>query len=91
MWSLSLGKPKPERAEIARVKKLVFAALGANPDIAISVSEIACTDPACPGTETVIIVMAPGRKTAACKVQKPALIVTDDDVRDALKTLAYQP
>jgi hypothetical protein len=91
MWSLGL-KPKPrDRADTARVKGFVFAALGHNPDIGISVSEIICRDPGCPGTETIILVMAPLKKTAACKVSKAMADVTEDDVRDALKTLAYAP
>jgi hypothetical protein len=91
MWSLGL-KPKPrDRADSERVKGFAFAALGRNPDIGLSVSEIVCRDPGCPGTETIILVMAPLKKTAACKVAKAMADVTEDDVRDALKTLAYAP
>ncbi|MGL4635594.1 MAG: hypothetical protein ACRCWF_06425 [Beijerinckiaceae bacterium] len=85
-------KPKPvDRSQNLRVKALVFDALGSNPDIGISVNEIVCTDPGCPGQETVILVMIPLKKTAACKVSKAMVDVTDDDVRDALKQLAYTP
>jgi hypothetical protein len=91
IWKLSTSlKPKP-RTDNAAVKHFVFEALGRNPDIGISVSEITCADPACPGQETVILVMAPGRKTAACKVAKAMAEVTEDDVRDALKQLTYTP
>ena len=89
MWKLERKAKSPD--DTARVKALVFAALGNNPDIGISVSEIICTDPGCPGTETVILVMVPLKKTAACKIAKIAGDVTDDDVRDALKQLAYAP
>jgi hypothetical protein len=89
MWKLGRKPKSPD--ETARVKALVFAALGRDPNIGISVSEIICTDPGCPGTETVILVMAPLKKTAACKIAKIACDVTDDDVRDALKQLAYTP
>ncbi|MGL4242807.1 MAG: hypothetical protein ACRCTI_16970 [Beijerinckiaceae bacterium] len=91
MWKLGLKTRTPERVDNVRVKGFVFDALGRNPDIGISVSEIVCRDPGCPGTETIILVMAPLRKTAACKVAKPMSDVTDDDVRDALKTLSYAP
>jgi hypothetical protein len=91
MWTLGLKSKDPARAENARVKDLVVAALGHNPDIGVSVSEIVCRDPGCPGTETIILVMAPGKKTAACKVTKPMAETTDDDVRDALKMLACPP
>ncbi len=89
LWSFGRKPNSPD--DTARVKALVHAALGYNPDIGISVSEIICTDPGCPGTETVILVMAPLKKTAACKIARIASEVTDDDVRDALKNLAYTP
>ena len=96
MWTLGLrrrtaGNKAAQRSEAERVKALVFEALGRNPDIALSVNEIVCADPACPGEETVILVMAPQRKTAACKVGKALAAITEDDVRDALKELSYAP
>ncbi len=91
IWKLNLRPKQNDRSDQQRVKALVAAALGDNPDIGISVSEIICRDPGCPGTETVILVMAPLKKTAACKVSKPMTEVSDDDVRDALKTLSYTP
>jgi hypothetical protein len=91
MWKLSLG-PKPvARGCNERVKAHVFEALGRNPAIGISVSEIICSDPGCPGEETIILVMVPLKKTAACKVPKAMADVTEDDVRDALKQLTYTP
>jgi hypothetical protein len=91
MWSLGLKPKQRDRSHQERVKGFVFDALGRNPDIGLSVSEIICRDPGCPGTETIILVMAPLKKTAACKVAKPMAEVTEDDVRDALKQLAYAP
>ncbi|MFM9973302.1 MAG: hypothetical protein ACKVON_01855 [Beijerinckiaceae bacterium] len=88
---MSLKPRSTDRDAHSRVKTAVFEALGCNPDIAISVSEIICADPACPGQETVILVMAPQKKTAACKVSKAMTDVTEDDVRDALKQLTYTP
>jgi hypothetical protein len=90
MWTLGRRRTR-DRSDSDRVKAFVFEALGRDPAIAISVSEIACADPACPGDETVILVMAPGRKTAAAKVGKALALVTEDDVRDALKDLSYTP
>ncbi len=91
MWRLGRRADDAARAAQERVKAHLFEALGRNPDIGFSVNEIVCNDPGCPGTETVILVMAPLRKTAACKVNKPLAEVTADDVRDALKTLSYTP
>ncbi len=91
MWKLSL-RPRPAaRSCNEQVKAYVFHALGRNPAIGISVSEIICADPGCPGEETVILVMVPLKKTAACKVAKAMADVTEDDVRDALKQLTYTP
>jgi hypothetical protein len=67
------------------VKAWAREALEANPDTAFAVNEIACPDPACPGIETVILVMEPGAKTRACKVAKPLNEVTEQDIRAALE------
>ena len=75
------GRRRPESEAIARVKAWAAAAV---PDITIAVNEIVCLDPGCPGTETVILVMAPGRKTRAAKIAKPVDEVTEDDVAEAL-------
>ena len=53
----------------------------------LTVSEIACADPSCPGDETVILIMEPGRKTCAVKVQLPLAEVTEEDVRAVLQPM----
>jgi hypothetical protein len=68
------------------VKEWALQALQAAPETVLVVNEIACNDPSCPGVETVILVMEPGRKTRACKVQKPLDEVTEPDVHGALTT-----
>ena len=78
------GRAKPEREAIARVKAWAVAILGGSADTTVAVNEIVCLDPGCPGTETVILVMAPGRKTRAAKIAKPVDEVTEDDVAEAL-------
>jgi hypothetical protein len=77
-----LRPPRPDAAAAARIKAWAQAALGA--ETAFAVNEIACLDPSCPGAETVILVMAPGRKTRACKIPKLLDDVTESDVRRAL-------
>jgi hypothetical protein len=72
---------KPDAEALRRVKAWAVAALGAAPDTALAVNEIACVDPACPGIETIILVMEPGRKTRAYKVGKPIEEVTEEDLR----------
>ncbi|KLK90389.1 hypothetical protein AA309_25890 [Microvirga vignae] len=79
----TFGLPKPDREAIERVKELARTALRASPETAFAVNEIACNDPGCPGIETVILVMEPGKKTRALKVQKTLDEVTEQDIRAA--------
>jgi hypothetical protein len=79
-----LGGSRGDPETAARVKAWAREALAAGDGTAFAVNEIACTDPACPGTETVILVMQPGRRTRACKIPKLLDEVTEHDVRGAL-------
>src|SRR3954469_231118 len=88
----AFGMPKQNTPEaIGQVKEWLRAAFQASPEqtsseqafpeqvspeTVFAVNEIACTDPACPGVETVILIMRPGQKTRACKIQKPLDQVT---------------
>lgn len=67
-----------------RVAALVRAVLSLDEDDAVTVSEIACGDPACGGAETVILLMRAGRRTEAVKLLKPMAEVTDEDVKREL-------
>ena len=80
----SFGLPKPDRQAVDRVKDMARAALQASPDTAFAVNEIACNDAGCPGIETVILVMEPGRKTRALKIPKPLDEVMEQDILTAL-------
>ena len=75
---------KPEPEAIGRLKSCVRDVLALPAGTALTVNEIACLDPACPGVETVILVMEPACKTRAYKIAKVLDAVTDQDVRDAL-------
>jgi hypothetical protein len=81
---LGLKATRTDKAAIERVKAWAKALLSADPATTIVVNEIACNDPGCLGVETVILVMEPGRKTRAAKIQKAIDDVTEGDVRDAL-------
>ena len=61
------------------------AALGAE-DV-VKANEIRCPDPACPGFETVILIMRAGQRTRAVKIDKPIAEVT---LADVAATLAAQ-
>lgn len=72
----------PARADASRrVAALVREIVGLHEDDAVTVSEIACGDPACGGAETVVLLMRAGRKTEAVKLMMPMAQVTDADVR----------
>jgi len=85
MLRKALGKSGIDRTELTRVKDLARATLALSEEAAISVNEINCTDPACPGTETVILLMVPGERTRALKVTKPVEEVDEADIREAAK------
>jgi hypothetical protein len=80
------GARSPNAEAIAQVKNWTRRHLGASPETVLTVSEIACTDPSCPGIETVILVMEPGRKTRAYKVQKPLEEVAEQDIIRAVES-----
>jgi hypothetical protein len=82
----TFGLPKPDRQGIDRVKNLARTVLQASPDTAFAVNEIVCNDPGCPGIETVILVMEPGRKTQALKIPKPLDDVEAVDITAAAAT-----
>ena len=85
LFRAGAGKAKPQADAIGRVKGWVAAIAALPAEASLAVNEIVCTDPSCPGTETVVLVMQPGRKTRAYKVSKALLDVTEDDLREALK------
>ncbi|MBX9909885.1 MAG: hypothetical protein K2Z25_14370 [Beijerinckiaceae bacterium] len=82
------GKGAADRAKVsgdaARIKADVRALLGLPEAAAIAVNEILCADPACPGTETVILVMNPGEKTKAFKAQMAMADLTREALADVL-------
>lgn len=71
-----------------RVAALVRAALALGDDDHVTVSEIACGDPACGGAETVVLIMRAGKKTEAVKFFKPMATVSEDDVAGTFSDLS---
>ncbi len=84
LWKSGSVAPSADKAALARVKEMVRTLLALSDDVTVSVNEIVCADPACPGSETIILVMAPGQRTKAYKVQMQAADVTDEAIRSAL-------
>jgi hypothetical protein len=90
MGLFSLGRRRDSASgEASRhVSLLVRESLALAAEDAVTVSEIACGDPACPGgAETVILVMRKGRRTEAAKIRKALVLVVQDDVLEALAFL----
>jgi len=80
------GDAKAEaKAAADRLKAQVREQLGLPEIAAIAVNEIICADPACPGTETVILVMKPGEKTRAYKLQMAMVEVTTEALAGVLQ------
>ena len=81
------GDAKAEmKAAAERLKVQVKDLLGLPEAAAIAVNEILCADPACPGNETVILVMKPGEKTRAYKLQMAMAEVTNEALAEALRS-----
>jgi len=73
------------KAAAERLKGQVRTLLSLDETVAVAVNEILCADPACPGSETVILVMKPGEKTRAYKLQMPMDEVTPVVLAEALR------
>lgn len=82
------GKSEADKAQASqqagRIKALVRESLGLPEAVAVAVNEILCADPACPGTETVILVMNPGEKTKAFKLQMAMGKITPEALHEVL-------
>jgi hypothetical protein len=85
--TVSLFDPREDQgrtAAIRRLKQRSRVLFHAGEDDAVVVSELACTEPECPPIETVIALLRAGHKPHQIKVHKPAVEVTEDDLRAAL-------
>ena len=55
--------------------------------VVLFVSEIDCVDPACPGTETHIMIAENEKKPQLLRIQKPLTFVRKRDVEEAVKAI----
>jgi hypothetical protein len=76
------GVARRDPGDAARVRALARNVID-DDDVRILVTELACTEPGCPPTETVIALMQPGTPIQV-KIHKPLCTVTKDDVIRAL-------
>lgn len=86
-WFRRKALTREQIAATEAIRGWVRASLSLPADTTIAVNEIVCTDPACPGTETVMLIMAPGQKTRAAKVDKELVEVSEGDVQASLARL----
>lgn len=80
-------KPLRDEVALARLRGWVAAALGDPAGLDLTISEVDCADPACPGLETFILVLRAGEATQAVKVKKPIAGITEADVVEAVRFL----
>lgn len=80
-------KPPHDEAKRALIRQWVETALHHPDGLELTLSEIECPDPACPGLETFILVMRTGEATQAVKIRKTIAEISEDDVREALRFL----
>ena len=82
------SKKQPrDDAALAQLRDWVLTALGNPAGMELTISEIECPDPACPGLETFILVMREGEATQAVKIRKPIIEIAENDVVEAVRFL----
>jgi len=73
------------KAAADRIKMWVREALSLSDEVAVTVSEINCRDPGCPGVETAILVMVPDLPTRMIRIACPLAEVRLADLEAVLK------
>lgn len=73
-------RPPADQGARAAIVDWVRRCGGLEAAVTVKASEIVCADPACPGIETVILILAPGRPTRALKVPRSLPEVTESDI-----------
>ncbi|MCJ2036682.1 hypothetical protein [Methylobacterium sp. J-068] len=83
LFGLGRRQPPADQGARAAIVAWVRRVGGFDEAVIVKVSEIVCADPACPGTETVILVMVPGVPTRAVKVARAMAEVTEAEIAAA--------
>lgn len=84
MALFGFGRPRPPDEARRRIAGWARAIGGFGAGTVVTVNEINCPDPACPGFETVILILEPGVRTRARKIAKPIAEIGEADVAAAL-------
>jgi hypothetical protein len=80
--------PRNDERRSAAIRALKAAArtlFEAGEDDAVVVNELQCTEPGCPPIETVVALLRAGSEPRQVKVHKPAVEVTEEDLRVAIQ------
>jgi hypothetical protein len=65
---------------VALLKQWAYAAFQPSEDTTLMVTELRCTEPGCPPTETVIALLRPGQPPQQYKIHKALSHVTQADI-----------
>jgi hypothetical protein len=84
MFGLFRRTPRRDSDAVEALKTVVRERLALPPEATVTISEIQCGDPSCPGNETVVLVMRPGQRARAYRVPAPLAEVEAEDVAAAL-------
>lgn len=80
-------KPPRDDAALQRIREWSRAALDDPAGLDLTISEVDCPDPACPGLETFILVMRAGEATQVVKIRKPIVEIMEADITEAMRYL----
>lgn len=72
-------------AATAAIKNWTRTALGIGDETAISVNELACSEPDCPPQETVVLILRSGSPAMRLSIHKAIIDICERDVADACK------
>jgi hypothetical protein len=77
--------PPRDQDALKRIREWARIALDHPAGLDLTISEVDCPDPACPGLETFILVMREEQATIAVKVRKPLREIVEADIADAMR------
>ena len=73
-------KKRPNSETVGRIKNLIKQKLGLPETTIVSVVELACHEPGCPPTETIITAHAEDSSRQNWRINKPISEISDDDI-----------
>ena len=73
-------KKRPNSKAVGRIKNLIKQKLGLPETTIVSVVELACHEPGCPPTETIITAHAEDSSKQNWRINKPISEISDNDI-----------